>query len=72
MAKYRGVAMAPCEVAWLQNLLADLGQSIHDAVVIYCDCINSIMLANNLVYHARIKHVEVHYHFVRLKLERLI
>ncbi len=23
------------------------------------------MLANNLVYHARIKHIEVHYHFIR-------
>ena len=25
------------------------------------------MLANNLVYHARMKHIEVHYHFVREK-----
>lgn len=25
------------------------------------------MLANNLVFHARIKHIEVHYHFVREK-----
>ena len=27
----------------------------------------SITHANNLVYHARIKHIEVHYHFVREK-----
>ena len=27
-------AMAACEVAWLQKLLADLGQSVNDAVVI--------------------------------------
>ena len=25
------------------------------------------MLANNPVYHARTKHIEVHYHFVREK-----
>ena len=49
------------------KLLADLGQSVHDAVVIYCDNISSIMLANNPVYHARTKHIEVHYHFVREK-----
>ncbi len=36
-------------------------------VVIYCDNINSILLANNLVYHARTKHIEVHYHFIREK-----
>ena len=66
-AKYRGAAMAACEIAWLQKLLADLGQSLHDVVVIYCDNISSIMLANNQVYHARTKHIEVHYHFVREK-----
>ncbi len=36
-------------------------------VVIYCDNINNILLANNLVYHARTKHIEVHYHFIREK-----
>ncbi len=36
-------------------------------VVIYCDNISSILLANNLVYHARTKHIEVHYHFIRKK-----
>jgi len=36
-------------------------------VIIYCDNINSILLANNPVYHARTKHIEVHYHFIREK-----
>ncbi len=36
-------------------------------VVIYCDNISSILLANNLIYHARTKHIEVHYHFIRKK-----
>jgi hypothetical protein len=36
-------------------------------IVIYCDNISSILLANNLVYHARTKHIEVHYHFIREK-----
>ncbi len=36
-------------------------------VVIYCDNISSILFANNLVYHARTKHIEVHYHFIREK-----
>jgi hypothetical protein len=36
-------------------------------VVIYCDNISSILLANNPVYHARIKHIEVHYHFIKKK-----
>jgi hypothetical protein len=35
---------------------------------IYCDNISSILLANNPVYHARTKHIEVHYHFIREKI----
>jgi hypothetical protein len=36
-------------------------------VVIYCDNNSSILLANNPIYHARTKHIEVHYHFIREK-----
>jgi hypothetical protein len=36
-------------------------------VVIYCDNIRSILLVNNPVYHAKTKHIEVHYHFIRKK-----
>jgi len=44
-----------------------LGQSVDALVVIYCDNISSILLAHNPVYHARTKHIEVHYHFIREK-----
>jgi mevalonate pyrophosphate decarboxylase len=37
-------------------------------VVIYCDNISSILLINNPIYHARTKHIEVHYHFIREKI----
>jgi hypothetical protein len=37
-------------------------------VVIYCDNISSILLANNPVYHAKTKHIEVHYHFIKEKI----
>jgi len=66
-AKYRGATIVACEVVWLQKLLSNLGQSMDAHVVIYCDNISSILLANNLVYHARTKHIEVHYHFIREK-----
>jgi hypothetical protein len=66
-AEYRSVAIVACEVVWLQKLLSNLGQSVDAPVVIYCDNINSILLANNPVYHAMTKHIEVHYHFIREK-----
>jgi len=44
-----------------------LGQLVDVPIVIYCDNINSILLANNPIYHVRTKHIEVHYHFIRKK-----
>ena len=46
-------------------LLVDLGIQVHVPVVIYCDNLSSIQLARNPVFHARTKHIEVHYHFIR-------
>ena len=64
-ADYRGAIVAACEVAWLRKLLMDLGLQVDRKVVIYCDNLSSIQLAKNPVFHARTKHIEVHYHFVR-------
>jgi hypothetical protein len=66
--EYRGATIVACEVVWLQKLLSNLGQSVDAPLVIYCDNINSILLANNLVYYARTKHIEMHYHFIREKI----
>jgi hypothetical protein len=59
--------MVACEVAWLHKLLGDLGLHVDRQVVIYCDNFSSIQLAKNPVFHARTKHIEVHYHFIREK-----
>lgn len=49
------------------QLLKDLHQQIHYAIPLYCDNESAIRLADNPFSHARTKHVEVHYHFVRGK-----
>ena len=63
-AEYRGAAVAACEVAWLCKLLTDLCVDVTHKAVIYCDNLSSIQLARNPVFHARTKHIEVHYHFI--------
>ncbi len=65
--EYKSATFVACEIVWLQKLLSDLGQLVDSHVVIYCDNISSILLANNLIYHVRTKHIEVHYHFIRKK-----
>ena len=63
-AEYRSIALATCEATWLKILLADLSMQIHGPIMIYCDNVSSMMLAKNLVYYARTKHIEIHYHYV--------
>ncbi|KAL5577449.1 hypothetical protein UlMin_019148 [Ulmus minor] len=66
-AEYRAAAMAAQESTWLIQLMNNLHQPVDYAVPLYCDNQSAIRLAENLVFHTRTKHVEVHYHFIREK-----
>ncbi|KAL0352259.1 UNVERIFIED_CONTAM: Retrovirus-related Pol polyprotein from transposon TNT 1-94 [Sesamum calycinum] len=37
-------------------------------VPLYCDNLSAMQLAENPIFHARTKHVEAHYHFIREKI----
>ncbi|KAF7834575.1 Retrovirus-related Pol polyprotein from transposon RE1 [Senna tora] len=66
-AEYRAAAAGTQESTWLIQLLKDLHQPIEYAVPLYWDNQSAIRLAENPVFHARTKHVEVHHHFLREK-----
>ena len=59
--------MTAQESTWLKQLMEDLHQPIEYQVSIFYDNISSICLAENPIFHARIKHIEVHYHYIREK-----
>jgi hypothetical protein len=40
---------------------------VVDADPISCDNMSSMKIAKNPIFHARTKHIECHYHFVREK-----
>ena len=67
-AEYRSAAMAAQESTWLKQLMEDLHQPAEYQVRIFCDNLSSIRLAENLVFLARTKHIEVHYHYIREKI----
>ncbi|KAK2997760.1 hypothetical protein RJ639_024907 [Escallonia herrerae] len=66
-AEYRAAAMAAQESTWILQLLEDLHKPIEYPISLYCDNLSAKRLAENPVFHARTKHVEVHYHFIREK-----
>ena len=67
-AEYKALCAATCEAIWLRRLLQDVGEEQKEPTMIKCDNQSSIKLANNLIYHARTKHVDAQFHFVREKL----
>ena len=58
-AEYRSAAMAAQESTWLKQLMEYLHQPTNYQVSIFCNNLSSIRLAENSVFHARTKHIEV-------------
>jgi histone deacetylase 1/2 len=69
-AEYKALANATAEVIWIQTLLKELGVPQPRAACLWCDNIGATYLCANPVFHARTKHIEVDYHFVRERVAR--
>jgi hypothetical protein len=66
-AEYRSLTSAIAELYWIRMVLRDLGIFLSNTLVLWCDNLSALALASNPVFHARTKHIEVDYHFVREK-----
>ena len=48
-------------------ILKDLGIFLSLPPMLWCDNVSALALASNPIFHARTKHIEVDYHFIREK-----
>lgn len=64
-SEYKAVADATAELIWVEALLKELGVQQVSPPVLWCDNIGATYLSPNPVFHARTKHIEIDYHFVR-------
>jgi hypothetical protein len=63
--EYKAIANASAELVWIQTLLGELGVTSPRPPILHCDNIGATYLTSNPLYHARTKHIEIDYHFVR-------
>uniref|UniRef100_A0A2N9HLD4 Integrase catalytic domain-containing protein n=1 Tax=Fagus sylvatica TaxID=28930 RepID=A0A2N9HLD4_FAGSY len=69
-SEYRALASASAEVCWLRTLLKDLGIYLSQPPILWCDNVSALAIASNPVFHARTKHIEVDFHFIRERVLR--
>uniref|UniRef100_A0A2N9HH13 Integrase catalytic domain-containing protein n=1 Tax=Fagus sylvatica TaxID=28930 RepID=A0A2N9HH13_FAGSY len=69
-SEYRALASASAEVCWLRTLLKDLGIFLSQPPILWCDNVSVLAIASNPVFHARTKHIEVDFHFIRERVLR--
>lgn len=61
------MANGTAEAVWVQSLLKELRVPQPRAPVLWCENLGATYLTANPVFHARTKHIEVDFHFVREK-----
>jgi histone deacetylase 1/2 len=69
-AEYKSLANATAELAWVEALLKELGIRLKCPPRLWCHNLGATYLCANPVFHARAKHIEIDFHFVRERVAR--
>jgi len=64
-AEYIALSFATQEAVWLRRLLSDFGAAPTKPTVLMEDNQGAIAIARNPVAHARTKHIDIRYYYVR-------
>jgi hypothetical protein len=59
------LSLATQEVVWLKRLLSDIGVSLDGPTTLMEDNQGAIAITKNPIAHARTKHIDIRYHYIR-------
>ena len=68
-SEYVAATIATQEMVWIRRLLADLGYPQKQASTLYLDNQGADLLAHSPAFHARTKHIDTRFHFIREKVQ---
>ena len=68
-AEHRAMALAFCEMMWLKSLLKELRVLKNETMLLHCDNVAAINIANNPVQFDLMKHVEIDRFFIKEKID---
>jgi ribonuclease HI len=64
-AEYVAATYAAKEALWLRRFIGEVFQPFTNPVTLYSDSQSAIALTKDGSYHARTKHIDIRYHFIR-------
>jgi hypothetical protein len=64
-SEYVAATHAAKEAIWLRALISQLFPMVDSPTTLFSDNKSAIALTENLQYHARTKHIDIRYHFIR-------
>ena len=59
------MATTAIKLRWICSLLNELGIDLTQPPIVYCDDVGATNLCANPVFHSRMNHVALDYHFIR-------
>jgi hypothetical protein len=71
-AEYKAAADAAGEIVWIQILLEEIGVSSPRQAWLWCDNLGAKYLASNPVFHGRVMHIKIDYHFIRERVAKCL
>ncbi|XP_020695040.1 uncharacterized protein LOC110108653 [Dendrobium catenatum] len=69
-SEYRALAAATVDIIRIKRLLFDFNIASSSPSDLYCDNTSAIALANNPVFHAMTKHIEIDHQFIRDQIQQ--
>lgn len=64
-AEYRSLAHACLDIIWVSYLLNELQFASSLPITLLCDNLSTTYRTSNPIFHARTKHIELDYHYIR-------